>query len=580
MQILLRGNRLQRARLVSGLVLFAFALTHFLNHAIGLVSLETMHEMQLWRTMVTRSWPGTIVLLAALATHMVLGLWRLAERRTLSMPPWELTQIGLGILIPFLLLPHIVNTRIARVFFDVQDSYLYELARLWPASAILQSTLLLVVWIHGCIGLHFWLRLYSPYRALAPALLLAAIAIPLAAVAGFMTSGRAVASLVEDPAMLAQVKELTRWPSEAGNVRLGEIRGWTRLGFGAAVGLVIAWLALQWARRLSGGKVTVRYVGGPTIETPPGATLLEISRMSAIPHASVCGGRARCSTCRVRVDETFAALPPPSFAEAITLGAIQAPENVRLACQIRPTAEITVTRLLRPGTAGPRSVELEEMDAGGVERQLAVLHVNMRDFGELSRRKLPYDVVFMLNVFFRATGNAITANGGLVDRIAGDSLTAVFGQRQGLEAGCRQALRAARAIDLALDHINAAMSAELAKPLRVGMGLHAGTMLLGRVGYGEAVDLTAIGPAVNVARALEEATKSLGCQIAMTEEVAQLAGWPEAEKLSAPLDIGAAGDGDPVRIIKLTRGRDLPASLLGRQGGAFGQPEGDPMPAA
>ena len=84
MQILLRGNHLQRARLFSGLVLFAFALGHFLNHAVGLVSIEAMHEIQLWRLLITRSWPGTIVLVAALLVHMALGLYTVAERRTIT----------------------------------------------------------------------------------------------------------------------------------------------------------------------------------------------------------------------------------------------------------------------------------------------------------------------------------------------------------------------------------------------------------------------------------------------------------------------------------------------------------------
>ena len=320
MQILLRGNHLQRVRLASGLVLFTFALAHFLNHAVGLVSLESMHEIQLWRTAVTRSWPVSIILLVALLVHMLLGLYKFAERKTFNLPPWEMTQLALGLLIPFLLLPHIVNTRVARTFFGVEDSYLYELARLWPASAIVQSTLLLLVWIHGCIGIHFWLRLYSPYRALQPALLLIAITIPLAALAGFMNSGRAVAQLIEDPAMMARVKELTHWPNDAGNVRLGELRGIARLTFASLLALAVGYVAFRFIQRMTAPKITVRFIGGPTVKVAPGATLLEISRMNRVSHASVCGGRARCSTCRVRIDDAAAPLPPPEYAEAITLG--------------------------------------------------------------------------------------------------------------------------------------------------------------------------------------------------------------------------------------------------------------------
>ena len=169
MHVLWRGDTLQRMRLVSGLILFAFAATHFINHALGLISIDLMQVVQQWRWAVTRSWPGTIVLLAALLTHASLGLFKLSGRATLRLPRWELIQILLGISIPFLLLPHIVNTRIAHVFFNVNDIYVYELARLWPASAIIQSLLLVIVWVHGCMGIHFWLRLYAPLPAHLPA---------------------------------------------------------------------------------------------------------------------------------------------------------------------------------------------------------------------------------------------------------------------------------------------------------------------------------------------------------------------------------------------------------------------------
>src|SRR5690349_20823425 len=159
MHVLLRGDFLQRSRLISGLVLFAFAGSHFLNHALGLMSLDVMHQMQVIRTAVTRSTGGTIVLAAALVTHISLGLYKLAARRTLRMPLWEALQILIALVIPLLLFPHIVNTRIAHVFFNVNDIYLYELVRLWPDGAVLQILLLVLVWVHCCIGLHYWLRL-------------------------------------------------------------------------------------------------------------------------------------------------------------------------------------------------------------------------------------------------------------------------------------------------------------------------------------------------------------------------------------------------------------------------------------
>ena len=179
----------QRLRIASGLILFTFATTHFLNHAVGLVDLETMHEVQAWRQVVTRSLPGTIVLVLALVTHIGARALQAGAAHHAAAAAVGADPDRPRAAIPFLLLPHIVNTRIAHVFFGVEDNYLYELARLWPASAILQSTLLLIVWLHGCIGIHFWLRLYPPYRAAQPVLLFIAIAVPLAALGGFMVVG-------------------------------------------------------------------------------------------------------------------------------------------------------------------------------------------------------------------------------------------------------------------------------------------------------------------------------------------------------------------------------------------------------
>jgi adenylate cyclase len=560
MHILLRGSLAQRLRIASGLVLFIFATTHLLNHALGLVGLEAMEAMQTWRQVVTRSIPGTVVLAAALLTHIVLGLVKLARRTTLRLRNWELVQIVLGLAIPFLLLPHIVNTRIAHVMFGVQDHYVYELANLWPASAVSQSILLAIVWLHGCIGLHYWLRLYEPYRAAQPALLILAIALPVAALAGFVVSGRDVAASLADARTLASVKETTHWPDASASDSLELYRWLARLGFAAVLALVALALAARQLALRTGPKSPITYTGGPTVQAPIGPTLLEISRRNRVPHASVCGGRARCSTCRVRVDEGAASLAPPMYPEAVTLGSISAPGNVRLACQLRPSGALTVTRLLRAANATPRSASLQETDSAGVEKAMAVMFLDLRDFTSMSQSRLPFDVVYILNEFFGATGAAITAHGGWIDKFLGDGLLALFGQHVGVEAGCRQALRAARAIDLALDAVNAKLGEEVGKPLRVGIGIHAGSMLLGRIGYGEAMALTVIGNAVNVASRLEGLTKQKGVQIIISADAARYAGF--LEQLGPVEAVEVRGVSALMEVVAVTRGRDLPAAIL------------------
>jgi adenylate cyclase len=480
-----------------------------------------------------------------------------------------LMQIGLGLLIPFLLFPHIVNTRVASTWFGVQDNYLYELSRLWPASAILQSTLLVIVWVHGCLGIHFWLRLYAPYRAFQPILLFLAFTIPLASLAGFMISGRAVSALIENKQAFDRVKELTNWPNAEANAMLAQYRFLVRIGFLGVLGLIALVFIGRYVSWLAAPKVAIKYAGGPTINTPIGPTLLEISRHNNIPHASVCGGRARCSTCRVRIEEGGENLPNAVFPESVTLAAIEAPANVRLACQIRPSKPLTVTRLLRPVGTGPDAVGVQESDSSGTEKPLAVLYVNMREFNELTRTKLPYDVVFLLNQFFTAVGTAIRMQGGFIDKYVGDGVIAVFGQRHGVEAGCRQALRAVRAIDLALDHLNSAVGEELGKPVRIASGLHAGHLILGRIGHGAVVDLTVVGPAVKVALDLADISKEREVQLVLSADVARLAGWnPEPELLST---IEVRGLEEPLEVVDVERGRDLAVTILAPGRGEQGQ---------
>jgi adenylate cyclase len=188
------------------------------------------------------------------------------------------------------------------------------------------------------------------------------------------------------------------------------------------------------------------------------------------------------------------------------------------------------------------------------------MFLDMRDFTSLAQGRLPYDVVFILNEFFAAAGNAITTHGGWIDKFLGDGLLAVFGQYNGVEAGCRQSLRAARAIDLALDHINAKLSAELGRTLRVGIGIHAGPILVGRIGYGERAGMTVIGNAVNVASRLESMSKELECQIVISSAVAKQAGWVDVKGKTTQVQV--RGLDAPLQVIGIAKGRELPVSIL------------------
>jgi len=190
-----RWRDAQTWRLASGLVLFAFVLTHYLNHALGLVSLEAMEDAQVLRTAAWRSWPGTILLYGAFAAHIGFALAKLVTRRTWRMPPWEAAQVGLGLAIPFLLVGHIVANRGLSVVADYEDWYRNTLRQLWPHAVWRQSLLLLIVWLHGTIGLHHWLGTRAWYARWAPTLLVAAVIVPTLALTGWIEGARRAAMM-------------------------------------------------------------------------------------------------------------------------------------------------------------------------------------------------------------------------------------------------------------------------------------------------------------------------------------------------------------------------------------------------
>lgn len=552
---LARGSTVQRLRLVSGLVLFLFAATHLLNHALGLVSLDAMEDVQTIRQWITRSWLGTMLLAAAFLTHVALALLKTAERRTRRMPAWETLQVASGILIPLLLIDHVVTTRFASALYGTSDFYKPVLAWYWPQRALVQTLLVLVVWMHACVGLHFWLRLAPWYRRAAPVLLAAAVLLPALALAGISVAGRQVAaSLGPDGGAEALLRSM-RWPTGAGRAQLDGIARAGLAVFGALVACVAGvHLARAWRERRA-GKVAITYARGPTVEGPLGATLLEISRLRHVPHASVCGGRARCSTCRVRIDVGAHTLSRPLFPEAVTLGAIGAAPGVRLACQIRPEQPLVVTRLVAPEPASPTRGLEAAGEAQGVERTLAIMFLDVRGFTALSERRLPYDVVFLLNRFFKAIGDAIQSEGGAIDKYLGDGLLALFGHQTGAREGCRAALAAAARIDLALEQLNAALAAEHDARLRIGIGLHAGPLVVGRIGHPDTAATTVIGPPVNAAARLEALTKEKRCQLVVSRYLAQMAGWA-AEGVPAETTT-VRGVAEPIEVLLVAEARTI-----------------------
>jgi len=288
----------------------------------------------------------------------------------------------------------------------------------------------------------------------------------------------------------------------------------------------------------------------------------EASRAAGVPHASVCGGRGRCSTCRVRLGDGAEHLPPPAPDEARVLARIGAGDDVRLACQLRPSHDLAVVPLL-PAGAGLQDVRVQVNPGLGVERDIAVLFADLRAFTRMSEGRLPYDVVFLLNQYFKAMGQAVEAQGGRVDKFVGDGIMALFGVEQEPEVACRQALAAAKAMALALERLDAELADDLGEPLRMGIGLHVGPAILGQMGFGRAASLTAIGDTVNVAARLEALTKEFDVQMVVSTRLAEHAGLDLAAFEERRIEI--RGRRRPLRVQLIGDARALPLEVAQRE---------------
>jgi adenylate cyclase len=231
--------------------------------------------------------------------------------------------------------------------------------------------------------------------------------------------------------------------------------------------------------------------------------------------------------------------------------------SVRLACQLRPSHDLEVVPLL-PASAGPSEVRVQVNPGQGIEREIAVLFADLRAFTRMAEGRLPYDVVFVLNRYFRAMGQAIEEAGGRVDKFIGDGIMALFGIDLEPEEACRRALAGARAMALALDELNRELEHDLRAPLRIGIGLHAGPVILGEMGYRRATSLTAIGDPVNVASRLEALTKEFDAQLVVSAALAERAGVDLAGFELRQIEI--RGRRRPLRIRVVGDARALPVA--------------------
>ena len=523
-------------RWTSGLILLGYVTGHLLNHALGLVSLAfaeaVLHAVHgFWHSL-----PGTLLLYGAATTHLVLALQGVWERRSLRMPPIEAVRLLLGFSLPLLLASHLSAMRWAYEVFALQPSYARVVRGLWSVGgAGGQFALMAAAWAHGCLGVHLALRARAGYRRHSHLLLVAAVLLPVLAAAGFLGMGR---ELQWSGVMPPQV------PTPAQGLAIDRAERHIEVFYGLLLLAVFAARGLRLRRaRRPGASIVLRYPER-SVHVPRGWSVLEASRAHGIAHLSVCGGRARCSTCRVRVSGPAEHLDAPGRDERRTLARVRAPADVRLACQLRPQGDLTVTPLFETGAA-------TQPARFGRERDVAILFVDLRRWSGLSENQWPFDLAYLLERYFATVGAAVRESGGVPNQFIGDSVMAIFGLDVDLPTACRQAMDAAARIGERMDAWGDGFEAQFGHRLDFGMGLHAGRTAVGEVGYLETTTFTAVGEVVNTASRLQDHSKAADARLVVSVFAAQQAGM--ADRWGSPHTVQLRGRAEPLEVLHVPR---------------------------
>ncbi len=541
-------------------MLFAYLVSHFLNHALGNISMDALAGGLYYHTMFWQFLPVAIAFYTAALVHAGLGIWALYQRRQFRWKAIEPLQLALGLSIPALIIAHLAGVRLGQTLFGHEKLYpqvFYAYWVAWPYKILQMYALLLIAWIHGCIGLYFWLRMRVFYKRAAPLLLAAAILIPTLAMLGLYQGGRTVAADSQSAEWRAENLGRQQVGTAADQNVLDGIVEYFLIGYFGLIGLVLAARGGRAIAERRGGMINLSYGNGRTVRVPKGLSVLEASLRYNVPHASVCGGRARCSTCRIRVIGDCSALPEPSPREAFVLNRVGASDpSIRLACQLRPQTDLSFFQLFMPQatSAGAHASHPHRI---GQERYLVSMFVDMRGSTRLAENQLPFDTVFIVNRFLGAVSQAVVECGGQPNQFVGDGLLALFGLAAGPQAACRQALRAAAMIAANVDELNRFLSHDLREPIRFGIGIHGGEVIIGDIGYRDHMVFTALGDAVNVAARLQDMTKSLACEAIVSEEVCITAGL--AADARPPQQVAIRGRSEPMIVRSVVEAKSLSA---------------------
>ena len=256
------------------------------------------------------------------------------------------------------------------------------------------------------------------------------------------------------------------------------------------------------------------------IELLEGETLLQTALRANVSLTHMCGGVARCSTCRVHVLEGLENCHPRNVEEREVAEILKFPPEIRLACQTKVTGRVKVRKLV---------TDVEQLDwdaifikgvdplAMGEESLVFIMFGDIQGFTPFAEKLLPYDVIYVLNLFFQHVGQVIEKYGGRIDTYMGDGFMALFETGEPTDSGL-SGIKAGLAIIRAIEDLKGYLVDLYHRAFKIRIGMHYGQVVAGKLGVPGHKKMTVVGDAVNLASRIEAANKLAGTQFLVSEE--------------------------------------------------------------
>ncbi len=257
------------------------------------------------------------------------------------------------------------------------------------------------------------------------------------------------------------------------------------------------------------------------INCPENSTILEATLAARINHTHACGGNGKCSTCRVSIMEGIQNCNPRNEAEQQIADKLNFPAEIRLACQTHINGNISIRRMVSDKLDMDIIFEQFSEKSGialGSQQKLTIVFTDIINYTSLAEKFPPYDIVHVLNRYYRIMNGIIQDNNGFISDVAGDGILAVFGTDNKSNNSVLDAFHAIEGMNEKLKLFNKYLDENFNIQFGIRAGVHYGNVIVGPFDTGAMKKLAVIGDNVNYASRIEFANKEFSTKLLLSEE--------------------------------------------------------------